>query len=202
MKLFYSPPSPFARMVVIAAHELGVIDRIELVNVSVSPVGDNAAVSAANPLGKIPALVTDQGAGLFDSRVIVDFLDSLGDRRLCPASGERRWTILTEVALACGVSDAALLARYEEALRPEPLRWSEWRAGQMAKVARALDALEASERRADDGVTIADIAVAASLGYLDFRFAEEDWRAGRPRLAAFLDAFSRRPSWTATAPEG
>lgn len=202
MKLLHSPPSPFARKVIVAAHELGLIDRIALEKVAVTPVSANAEVAAANPLGKIPTLLLDDGTALFDSRVIVDYLDSLTDRALAPRSGPARWTTLTELAQADGLLDAALLARYETFLRPEPLRWAEWSEGQLGKVRRALAAFETSTRRAGDDLGIADIAVACGLGYLDFRFPDEDWRAGHPRLAAFYAEISRRPSWLATDPNG
>ncbi|HEX5378694.1 MAG TPA: glutathione S-transferase [Phenylobacterium sp.] len=201
MKLYYSPPSPFARKVIVAAHELGLADRIALESVSVTPVGENAAVAAANPLAKIPTLVLDDGRALFDSRVIVDYLDTLTDRALAPREGPDRWQVLTELAQADGLLDAALLARYEMMLRPEPLRWDAWTQGQLGKVRRSLDAFEGSDRRAGDDLTIADIGVACGLGYLDFRFPDEAWREGRPKLAAFYSGISRRPSWSATGPE-
>jgi glutathione S-transferase len=202
MKLYYSPPSPFARKVIVAAHELGLIDRITLEKVAVTPVSRNDLVAASNPLAKVPTLVLDDGCALFDSRVIVDYLDSLTGRSLAPREGPGRWRALTELAQADGLLDAALLARYETMMRPEALRWDEWTAGQLGKVRRALDAFEGSERRAGDDLGIADIGVACGLGYLDFRFPGEAWRDGRPRLAAFYAAISQRPSWAATDPNG
>jgi glutathione S-transferase len=202
MKLYYSAPSPFARKVIVAAHELGLMDRIVLETVSVTPVSQNDLVAASNPLAKVPTLLLDDGQALFDSRVIVDYLDTLTDRALAPREGPPRWRVLTELAQADGLLDAALLARYETMMRPEPLRWGEWTAGQLGKVRRSLDAFERSERRADDNLGIADIGVACGLGYLDFRFPDEAWRTGRPRLAAFYEEISQRPSWAATDPNG
>jgi glutathione S-transferase len=202
MKLYYSPPSPFARKVIVAAHELGLIDRIALEQVSVTPVSQNDLVAASNPLAKVPTLVLDDGQALFDSRLIVDYLDTLTDRSLAPREGAQRWRVLTELAQADGLLDAALLARYETMMRPEPLRWAEWTDGQLGKVRRALDAFEGSERRAGDDLGIADIGVACGLGYLDLRFPGEAWRDGRPRLTAFYETISRRPSWLATDPNG
>jgi glutathione S-transferase len=202
MKLYYSPPSPFARKVIVAAHELGLADQIVLEQVAVTPVSQNDLVAASNPLAKVPTLVLEDGQALFDSRVIVDYLDSLSERSLAPRDGAQRWRVLTELAQADGLLDAALLARYELMRRPEPLRGDAWTDGQMSKVRRALDAFETSARRAGDDLGIADIGVACGLGYLDFRFPDEGWREGRPRLAAFYAQISRRPSWLATDPNG
>ena len=202
MKLYYSPPSPFARKVIAAAHELGLMDRITLEKVAVTPVSQNDLVAAANPLAKVPTLVLEDGQALFDSRLIVDYLDTLTDRSLAPREGPARWRALTELAQSDGLLDAALLARYETMMRPEPLRWDEWTAGQLGKVRRALDAFEGTERRAGDDLGIADIGVACGLGYLDFRFPGEAWRDGRPRLTAFYETISQRASWAATDPNG
>ena len=200
MKLLLSPASPYARKVWLAAAELGLADRIEVSSAAASPVAENPDLSALNPLGKIPVLVTDEGQALYDSRVIADYLDSLTPRRLCPSSGPERWAVQTLHAAADGLLDAALLARYEEALRPEPLRWADWRRGQGEKIRRVLDLFEAADLRAGDDARICDIAAACALGYLDFRFGAEPWRGGRPRLSAFFEAFTRRPAWGQSDP--
>ena len=200
MKLLLSPASPYARKVWLAAAELGLQDRIEVANASASPVAGNPELSALNPLGKIPVLIREDGPALYDSRVIVDYLDGLTSRRLCPAEGEARWRVQTLHAAADGLLDAALLARYEEALRPEPLRWADWRRGQGEKIRRVLDLFEATDLKAGDDARICDIAAACALGYLGFRFAAEPWRDGRPRLAAFFEAFTRRPAWAQSDP--
>lgn len=199
MKLLSSGASPYARKVAVAAHEAGLIDRIEIVSVTVSPVSVNPEVSAANPLTKVPTLLLDDGAALFDSRVIVDYLDELSGGRLVPA-GAARWPALRDQAAADGLMDAALLARYERALRPEALRWAEWDAGQIGKIERALDTFEAGFTPSAGAPQIGDIALACALSYLDFRFADLGWRNGRSRLAAFAEAFNARPSMQATQP--
>ncbi|MGA0606002.1 glutathione S-transferase family protein [Phenylobacterium sp. VNQ135] len=199
MKLFSSGASPYARKVAVAAHEAGLIDRIEIVSVSVTPVSVNAEVAATNPLTKVPTLVLDDGTALYDSRVIVEYLDHLAGGRLIPAS-DARWGSLRDQAAADGLLDAALLARYERALRPEPLRWAEWDDGQIGKIRRALDVFEAGFAPSAGAPQIGDIAIACALSYLDFRFADLGWRDGRPKLTAFAEAFNARPSMQATQP--
>lgn len=201
MKLYLSRMSPFVRKVVVAAAETGLLDRIQIAEVTVSPVTANAEVNRDNPLGKIPCLVTDDGMALYDSPVICEYLDGLhAGSKLFPAAGPERWTALRRQALADGLLDAAILARYEVALRPEERRWPEWIQGQKSKVARALDALEAEADRLGDRVDIGTIAIGCALGYLDFRFPEDNWRQGRPRLAAWYARFAERPSMQQSRP--
>lgn len=200
MRLFYSAASPYVRKVLVCADEVGLRAAIELVPAAVTPVSDNPEVAAANPLAKVPTLVLDDGTALFDSRVIVEYLDHLSGGRLLPAAGPERWRVLRDQAAADGLTDAALLARYERALRPEALRWPEWDTGQLGKVRRALDELERQFKPSADAPLASDIAVACALGYLDFRFPDLGWREGRPRLAAFDAAMAARPSMQASAP--
>ena len=122
MKLFYAAPSPFVRKCLVAAHELGLRERIELVPASPHPVNRSAAIIAHNPLGKIPTLIDDDGTVLYDSRVICEYLNAQGDGHLIPAAGPTRWRALVEQSLGDGIMDAAVLARYETAARPESLR--------------------------------------------------------------------------------
>lgn len=198
MKLFYSQPSPFARKVIVAARELGL--DLALEHVVVTPITQNPVVSAANPLIKVPTLVLDDGEAIYDSRTIVAYLDSLTERSLAPRAGPGRWRVLTELAAADGLLDAALLARYESFLRPEQFRWDAWYEAQWAKIRLALDQFEAAPRRTGDDQTIADIGVACALGYLDLRFPQEGWRKGRPKLDAFFAEITVRPSWAGTDP--
>ncbi|MCX7683770.1 MAG: glutathione S-transferase [Acetobacteraceae bacterium] len=202
MKLFHSPASPFVRKVLVAAHERGIAEGIELVPTGVTPVRRDEAIAARNPLGKIPTLVLEDGTAVFDSRVIVEYLDGLpGGPRLIPEGGAARLKTLTLQALADGLCDAAVALRYETALRPEALRWPEWAASQTTKVVAALDALERDwVPHLSSVLDIGAIAAACALGYLDYRFAALGWREGRPRLAAWHEGFAARPSMQATAP--
>lgn len=201
MKLFYSPASPYARKVLILAHETGLIDRIVVTTAAASPTGSAAEVAAHNPLGKIPALVLEDGTALYDSRVICEYLDgrSTGPR-LFP-EGAARWDALTRQALADGLLDAALLTRYERVLRPEAQRWDAWEAGQVGKIRAALDRFEslAADLPALD---IGTVALACALGYLDLRFPDLAWRDNRPALAAWFAVVEGRPSMAATVPKG
>ena len=200
MKILYSPASPFVRKCLVAAHELGLNDRIERVPAAAHPVKRDPAVVATNPLGKVPALITDDGATIYDSRVICEYLDALAGHRLIPREGPARWQVLTAQALADGIMDAAVLTRYETALRPEALRWSDWSTGQLAKVSAALAEFERRAADFGDRVDIALIALGAALGYLDFRFASFAWRDRHPNTAAWYQWFSGRDSMVATQP--
>lgn len=199
MKLYLNPASPFARKVRISALELALAERIELIEVSLSPVQPHHGLRSHNPLGKIPALVTEADEALYDSPVICEYLDALaGGDRLWPAAGAARWRALRRQALADGLAEAAILMRYELVIRPEELRWSEWLDGQRLKVRTALDALEAEPL--DGPFDIGAISIVCALEYFEFRFPEERWREGRPQLAAWHERLSRRPSVASTRP--
>ncbi len=191
-----SPASPFGRKVKIAAHELGLMDRIEVTPADTTDPTET--LRQQNPLGKIPTLVLDDGSTLFDSRVIVDYLDHLaGGGRLIPA-GDGRFAQLRLMALADGICDAALLQVYEVRFRAEASRNTAWVETQAGKVARALASLEAAPPAYPGQPRAGEIALACALGYLDLRFAG-DWRAGHPRLVAWLDAFAAKvPSFETT----
>ena len=199
MKLYLNPASPFARKVRISALELALTERIELIEVSLSPVQPHHGLRSHNPLGKIPALVTEADEALYDSPVICEYLDALaGGDHLWPAAGPGRWRALRRQALADGLADAAILMRYELLIRPEGLRWSEWLDGQRLKVRTALEALEAEPL--DGPFDIGAISIMCALEYLEFRFPEERWREGRPQLAAWHARLSLRPSVASTRP--
>jgi len=202
MKLFYSPNSPYARKCLVVAHELGLRERIETLAANATPTRRDPDVAANNPLSKVPTLIADDGTVLYDSPVVAEYLNALGGGKLIPRDGPARWNVLVEQALADGMLDAAILARYETALRPESLRWSDWRKGQLDKVAAGLDELERRAARFGERVDLGTIALACMLGYIDLRFASLDWRKGRPNAAAWYDKFAARESMVKTRPPG
>ncbi len=186
MKLFHSPTSPFARKVMACAIARGIETRITLVPAS----GEGADLAAANPLGKLPCLITDDGVALYDSRVICEFLDTEGNVfPMFPAHG-LRFRALRMQALGDGISDAAVLRRGEQGRSSDEARAAVI-ATQKGKVTRSLDVLEADPP--GKHLDIGSIAVACALGYLDLRFAAEPWREGRPKLAAWYEAIIEHP---------
>ena len=127
MKLTFSPASPFARKVRIAAIETGLIDKIEFTPATVAPGQANEEYSKITPLKKLPVLILDNGDVILDSYVIVEYLDELaGGGKLIPASGPTRWKVKSDHSLLQGMLDSMLLCRYEDMVRPEPLRWQAW----------------------------------------------------------------------------
>jgi Glutathione S-transferase len=200
MKLYYSPASPYARKVRVVAIETKLDKKIEMVNVALTPVAPNADVDKHNPIGKIPALSV-KGIDLFDSPVICEYLDNQHKgRKLFPRKGRDRWVALRQQAMADGLLDAALLTRYENALRPEDKRWQEWTQGQTKKIKGVLAQLEAEAKSLKGKLTIGTIAVVCALGYLDLRFADLGWRNEHPKLAKWLAQTSKLPSIRATVP--
>lgn len=181
-----APPSPYGRKVKIAAYHLGLMDRIEIVNADTSDPSEK--LRQQNPLGKIPTLVLEDGMALYDSRVIIDYLDHMaGGGKLVPAGAER-FPQLVMQALADGMMDALLLQVYEARWRPEDRRDQKWLDHQAGKVARAMALLEANPPDLGQ-IRIGEIAVACALGYQDLRFGGT-WRAGHPKLVAWLDRFA------------
>ncbi|MGA2187926.1 MAG: glutathione S-transferase [Steroidobacteraceae bacterium] len=200
MKIFFSATSPFVRKCLVTARELGLHERIELVPAVPHPVNRDAAIVAHNPLGKAPTLIADDGTVLYDSRVICEYLDALANGALFPARGSARWQVLVDQSLADGMTDAAVLARYETALRPQGLRWAEWTAGQLDKVRSGLAELERRAHGFVDRVDAGTIAVGCALGYLDYRFDSLGWRDTCPETAVWFERFAARPSMLATRP--
>ncbi|MBB1597781.1 glutathione S-transferase [Achromobacter sp. UMC46] len=195
MKIYFSPVSPYVRKCLVVAHELDLSDRIALLPASVHPVERNQEVFAKNPLGKLPTLITDDGQVLYDSRVICEYLNHLAGGSLFPPPGPLRWTALALQSLGDGMLDAAVLARYEDAARPAPLRWDAWRAGQLDKVETSLKALDdLPERLAGVEIEIGKLAIACALWYLDLRFSDLGWRDRYPAVARWYADVSLRPS--------
>ncbi len=201
MKLYAASASPFVRKVLVAAIELGIDDQIERIDAYTTPVEPDPDVAAANPVRKIPVLVTDAGEALYDSAVICEYLDAVaGGGKIVPGSGDARWRVKRQEALADGLLDAAILIRYETAVRPEERRWDAWIDAQSGKIDGALQAMERDVEGLGDHFDLAAIAFGCAVGYLDFRFADRGWRANHPKLAAWYETFGQRPSMTATAP--
>ena len=199
MKLRYSPTSPYVRKVVVTAAERGLEDQIERIPTNAQDLKSD--LSTVNPLGKVPALILNDGTALYDSPVICEYLDSQAEGApLLPPAGPARWTALRQQALADGIMDAAILRMLETVRRPEPLRWDGWVEVQKGKVLRALDTLERDAGDLKGPLTLGQIAVGCALGYLDFRFAADNWRVGRPGLAAWYEGFAQRPSMQASTP--
>jgi len=200
MRLWQNPASPFARKVRIVVREAGLLARTEEISVAVSPVNPNADLAAQNPLVKIPALQTDDGKVLYDSSVICEYLDSLHSGERIIPSDATRWDALRLQSLCDGILDAAVLCRYETFVRPEPYRWNDWIKGQFTKINNGLDVLAAEAPAWGDRFGIGQIGVACVCGYLDFRFADENWRGSRPRLAQWYEGVKSRASIAATMP--
>jgi glutathione S-transferase len=202
MKIFYSVTSPYVRKCLVAAHELGLRERLELVPAAPHPVNRDQTVVRRNPLGKIPTLLTDEGVALYDSRVICEYLDTLGNGHLFPRAGAARWTALVEQSLADGILDAAVLVRYETFARPEPQRWPDWTSGQTEKVSSGLEEIERRAAGFAGRIDIGTIAIGCALGYLDLRFGSLAWRERHPAAAAWFAQFDARGSMIATRPAG
>lgn len=202
MKLFFSAASPYVRKVMVVAHELGIARRIELLPSAAHPVKRDGTIVAHNPLGQVPTLVLDDGAALYDSKVICEYLDAQhGKGAIVPPPGPARWRALREQALADGLIDAALRARYEST-RPADKIAGDWLQGYMAKIDTGLAEIERTAPGLGDRVDIGTIALGCALGYLDLRFANLEWRKSHPNAARWFAAFVARPAMQATAPKG
>ncbi|MQA57248.1 glutathione S-transferase N-terminal domain-containing protein [Pseudomonas piscis] len=202
MTLFHNPASPYVRKVMVLLHETGQLDRVALHDCQLTPIKPDAALNQDNPLGKIPALRLANGQVLYDSRVILEYLDQqhVGNP-LLPREGSARWRRLTLAALADGIMDASVLVRYEQTLRTPETQSQAWLEGQRDKIRRALAELEAEAiAELASHFDIAAISVACALGYLDFRHPDLQWRQAQPRLADWYAEASQRASLLATQP--
>ena len=203
MTLYHNPLSPFVRKVMVLLHETGQQDRVALQNCVLTPVDPDQTLIDDNPLSKIPALRLADGSIIHDSRVILDYLDHqhVGNP-LIPREGSARWRRLTLASLADGIMDAAVLVRYEVALRAPEKHWDQWLDGQRDKIRRALALLE-KDAMAElaSHFDIAAIGVDCAVGYVDVRHPDLDWRSANPQLAAWYFEVSQRPSMLATMPK-
>lgn len=199
MKLIASTTSPFVRKVLIVAHELGLADRIEVEYLVTTVLAPNPKLGVVHPLIKLPTLITDDGIALYDSRVIVEYLQSLVST--APAGADRFLTLRTQ-ALADGILDAAVLVFYERMFRPEELRSEKWLDAQTEKARRGLYELESTLPTWSfdaGGFDIGQIAVASALSWLDFRNPISGVQEAYPKLFSWLHSLAERESMKATA---
>ncbi len=198
LTLHWSPRSPYVRKVMVCAHEVGLVDRIEKVRSVAAMLKPNAAIMKDNTLSKIPTMVREDGLVLFDSVVICEYLNDLGGGSLFPAAGDAKWHALRWHAYGDGFLDALILWRNErERAQPLPALMDAFALKTEATLARLDDEAEALEKAP---FTIGSVAIACALGYMDFRFEDYGWRQRAPRLARWHAAVSERPSMQATLP--
>jgi glutathione S-transferase len=199
MKLHWSPRSPFVRKVMVVVHELGLADRITCVRTVAATTKPHAGLMRDNPLSKIPTLVLDDSTVIYDSPVICEYLDSL-DRapKLHPADPKARLVALRRQALGDGFLDMLILLR-DERMRANPSDVHQ--ASAAVRKAAVLQGLEQeAEALAATPFGIGHIAIGCALSYLDFRYADEDWRKGHSGIASWHATFAARPSVRATEP--
>ncbi len=199
MQLLMSPPSPYARKARVLIREANLMDVVNEVEVSTTPMSSAAEILAANPTGKIPALVRSEGPAIYDSRVITRFLDDHAGAGLYPAS--RLWEILTLEATADAIMDASVGIIYEQRFREPDMQHAGWLDAQWGKAARGLSAINDRWMSHLEGpLNIGQIGVGCALGYLDLRHDDKGWRAQVPALAAWYEGFSARQSMVDTKP--
>jgi len=190
MILRSSPPSPFGRKIKLAIGILGFDNEVTIEKADPTDAGDS--LRKQNPLGKIPALIVENGTVLYDSPVILEYLDHrAGGGKIVPAEPDARFAALTLQALCDGILDAGILLVYEGRWRPPEMAVQKWIDHQRGKVQRALEVLEAAPPKLDAIPNVGQITLACALGYGDLRF-EGKWRAGHPRLVKWLDEFAAR----------
>ena len=198
MKLLYAAPSPYSSKVRMAARHLGL--AVEDVATQTGPESD--ALNAANPLGKIPCLVLDDGSALFDSRAIMQEFNRVERNRLFPSGADKRRAAERLEALADGMCDAMLAIVYDKRFRPESKQHEPWHDMQWEKVSRSLDWLEANPVRVTNRLHGGQFALASALGYADLRFEDRNWRRGRPKTRRFLDRFAEQfGAWEELKPQ-
>jgi glutathione S-transferase len=194
MKLHYSPESQFVRKVMATAIETGLLPKIEMIK-------DKKDLEKHNPLLKRPTLLTDDGEPIVDSPVICEYLDSLAGNKLLPKDGKERWKILSQMAVADGVMEAANAVKQDETFhKGSPSK--EWADRQLLKVRQGMDAFEVEAKAGKlEKPTLGSLTVACCCGYLDYRHDRLKWRDGRPALAKWYESFSKRPAIAQTVPK-
>lgn len=203
MKLYFALASPFVRKVLIALHETNLLDQVELVPVTVNPMAAGDVVPPRNPLGKIPCLELPDGSTLYDSRVITRYIASLAPATGLYPDDDTLWDALTLEATADGIMDAAVTMTYERRIRPEEIVYEPYLDAQWQKIDRALTALETRwMAQLNTQKNLPVLAVAAALGYVDFRHNDRNWRGAHPALAKWEAEILERPSLAATIPVG
>jgi glutathione S-transferase len=196
MKVLFTPTSPFARKVRVLAHEAGIHDRIHWL---FADPWTSEELRKVNPLGKVPALLLPDGRCLCDSPLICEYLDAVSGHRAFPSVGDARWRALQLQALGDGLCDA-LVRKRMETLLPAEHRSEAVLARQSEAVDAACTVLDAEADRFCETPTIGEMSVACSLGYIDFRFPDHQWRPRWPHLAHWYARFSERASMQATVP--
>lgn len=206
MKLFWTPASPFVRKVMVTAIELNLQNRIEIHPTFWPHEWGSRTVKfddefiGANPIGRIPTLITDDGIAIPESNWICEYLDSLsGKPTLLPRSGPERWKAVRALAIADGAIEA-MIARRAESLRKGAEKSQDFLGKQRDRIARCLDTIEREITALETGLTLAHISTGIGCGYMDFRYPEDNWRNGRPRVAEWYQNFAVRPSMVKTVP--
>jgi glutathione S-transferase len=197
MKLYGGVNSPYVRMCMITAHEVGLGARVQLTSANLTFTDANPQLVKLSGIGKVPVLETDHGHALYDSRVIMEYLcHTAGNKSLLPDDGVKRFKVITLLALAQGLSDAAVALRVETAQRPKGLQWNELMDRLKLRINACLNELEANWIDSVKDLNLGSIATACSLAYIDYRHDWLDWRNDHPKLDQFLASFNKRESMT------
>ena len=200
MKLYHAAASPYARKARITLREVEILELVE--EIEVAPWTDPEGYRDITPLGKVPALEIDDGPNLFQSVVICEYLASKNSQiNLYPIESERRWSNLRQVAVADGVLDALVSIRVEKLFHEPEMQSEKFIQRQELTVLKSLDLIEENAMELEVTINAGHIALAASLGYIDFRFSENNWRMNRPNLSKWFEIFSQRNSMKETVPE-
>ena len=200
MKLYHAAASPYARKARITLREANILELVE--EIEVSPWTDPEGYRDITPLGKVPALARDDGPNLFQSVVICEYLASKNSQiNLYPIGSELRWSNLRQIAAADGILDALVGIRVEKLFHETEMQSKKFIQRQELTVLKSLDLIEENVMELEGPINAGQIAIAASLGYIDFRFSENNWRMSRPNLSKWFEAFSQRDSMKDTVPD-